>query len=133
MPGYSAVARRCLTALVACIAVLAPLGCAPSSWRPFSSVAPGALPPDTRLQVWRCGRSLILRDVTVEADSVLGRVVDPFGGPPGARVVLARSEIDSLRQQPRDQANWFGAGVGVGILGAIVVPYVIRMIGPRGT
>ena len=71
--------------------------------------------------------------MTVEADSVRGRVVDPFGGPPVARVVLARSEIDSLRQQPRDPANWFGAGVGVGVLGAILVPYVIRMIGPRGT
>jgi hypothetical protein len=138
MPRYSALHYHSLRSLVASVAVLVSFGCAPSSWRPASYLAPGALPPDTRVQVWRCGRPMVLRDVTVEADSVRGRIVDPLGGPPRGRVVLARSDIDSLRQQPRDPANWFGAGLGVGVVAAIVVPrlvpYLVRLLGgPRGT
>lgn len=133
MPRYSASPLRRLRRLVACAAVLTSLSCVPSSWTSMSSPAPGVLPPDTRLQVWRCARAVVLREVTIDADSIRGRVVDPLGGPSRARVVLARSDIDSLRLQPRDEANWFGAGIGVGILGSIVVPYVIRLIGPRGT
>ena len=133
MPRHSACPFRSLGRLGGWAAVLMSLSCAPSSWTPLSSPAPGTLPPATRLQVWRCDRAVVLREVTIDADSIRGRVVDPLGGPPRGWVVLARSDIDSLRLQPRDQANWFGAGVGVGILGTIIVPYVIRMIGPRGT
>jgi hypothetical protein len=133
MPPYTASPRRRLRVLGTCAAALISLSCSPSSWTPLPSPVPGVLPPDTRLQVWRSGRAVILREVTIDADSIRGRVDDPFGGRSRARVALARSDIDWLRLQPRDEANWFGAGVGVGILGAIVVPYMIRLLGPRGT
>jgi len=132
MPGYSASPRHRVRLLVAWIVGLATLSCAPATWRPVSYLMPGALPPETRLQVWRCGRSMVLRDVTVERDSVRGRVVDPLGGQARGQVVLAQADIDSLRQQPRDPANWFGAGLGLGIVGTIVAPYLLRLIGPRG-
>ena len=124
--------RRRLTVLVACAAVLASPSCTPSS-APASQPAPGALPPDTRLQVWRDGRAVTLREITCDGDSIRGRLVVPLGGFSRARVAIARSDIDSLRQAPRDRDNWFGAGVGVGIVGAIVLPYLLRAIGPRGT
>jgi hypothetical protein len=133
MPGYSAAPRCRLRSLVACLVGLVSLSCTPASWRPVAYLAPGTLPPDTRLQVWRCGRSMVLRNVTVERDSLRGRVVDPLGGPPRSLVVLAQADIDSLRQQPRDPANWFGAGLGLGIVGGLVGPYLLRLIGPRGT
>ena len=41
-------------------------------------------------------------------------VVDPLGAYPTASLVIARTDVDSFRLQPRDNANWFGAGLGVG-------------------
>ena len=133
MPVHSARPRHGLSIVVACAAVLASPSCTLSSWKPVAIPAPGALPPDTRLQVWRGGRSVTLREVTLDADSVRGREVVPLGGFSRTRLAFARSEIDSLREAPRDHDNWFGAGVGVGVLGAVVFPYLLRLLGPRGT
>src|SRR5690349_8074164 len=122
MPAYAARPRRGLRIIVACAAVTAFPSCTVSSWKPAANPAPGALPPDTRLQVWRGGRSATLREVTIDADSVRGREIVPLGGFSRTRLAFARSDIDSLRQAPRDHDNWFGAGIGVGVVGAIVFP-----------
>jgi hypothetical protein len=132
MPAFSARPRR-LRVVVACAAMLASAGCGPPSWTPVSHPAPGALPPDTHLQVWRGGRAVTLREVTCDGDSIRGRLVVPLGGYSRARIAIASSDIDSLRQAPRDRDNWFGAGIGVGVVGAIVLPYLLRAIGPPGT
>jgi hypothetical protein len=133
MSACSARSRCSLTVVITCVAVIASLSCAPSTSNPASYPAPGGCPPDTRLQVWRGGRSVTLRDVTLDADSIRGKEVVPLGGFSRTRIVIARSEIDSLRQAPRDKDNWFGAGVGFGVIVAIVFPYLIRVLGPRGT
>src|SRR5690349_4299979 len=122
MPAHSAWPGRGLRIVVACAAVLASPSCTLSPWKPVANPAPGALPPDTRLQVWRAGRSVTLREVTLDADSVRGREVVALGGFSRTRLAFARSDIDSLRQAPRDHDNWFGAGIGVGVVGAIVFP-----------
>ena len=57
----------------------------------------------------------------------------PLGGFSRTRLAFARGDIDSLRQAPRDKDNWFGAGIGIGVVGAVVFPYLLRLIGPRGT
>jgi hypothetical protein len=132
MPAFSAWPRL-LRVAVASAAMLASASCGPPPWTPAPHPAPGTLPPDTRLQVWRDGRSVTLREITCDGDSIRGRLVVPLGGFSRARIAIARSDIDSLRQAPRDRDNWFGAGLGVGIIGAIVLPYLIQAIGPRGT
>jgi hypothetical protein len=132
MPANSA-RPRSLRIVVACAAVLVAPSCSLSSWKPVPNPVPGALPPETRLQVWREGRSVTLREVTLDADSIRGREVVPLGGFSRTRLAFARSEIDSLREAPRDNDNWFGAGVGLGVVGAIVFPYLLRVLGPRGT
>jgi hypothetical protein len=91
------------------------------------------MPEGTRLQVWRDGRVVTLRDVSMDSDSLRGREVVPLGGYSRVRIAIARCDIDSLRPAPRDRDNWFGAGVGVGVLGAIVVPYIVRVLAARGT
>jgi hypothetical protein len=133
MPAFSAWPRCGLRVAVACAAVLTSLSCAPSSWTPGSQPAPGALTPDTRLRIWRGGQAITLREVTLDADSIRGRPVVPLGGFSRARMAIARADIDSLRQQPRDKENWFGAGVGLGVVGAVVLPYLLRLLGPKGT
>jgi hypothetical protein len=114
-----------------CAAVLALLSCAP--WVSIPAPAPGVLPPTTRLQVWRGTGAVILREVTFEADSLRGRVVDPLGARSTARLVIPRAEVDSFQLQPHDNANWFGAGLAAGILGSIIVPYLLRRVAASGT
>jgi len=133
MLARSARPRLSLGVLITCAATLASLSCTPSSLKPVSQPGPGGLPAGTRLQVWRGGRAVTLRDVTLDADSIRGREMVPLGGFSRVRVAIARSDIDSLRQAPRDKENWFGAGVGLGVVGAIVLPYLVRLIGPKGT
>jgi hypothetical protein len=133
MPASRAWPRRSLRAIVTCAAVLASPSCTVSSWKPVANPAPGALPPDARLQVWRGGRSVTLREVSIDADSIRGREVVSLGAFSRARLAIARSEVDSLREAPRDKDNWFGAGVGLGVVGAVVFPYLLRVLGPRGT
>ena len=115
----------------ACAAVLTLLSCAP--WMSIPVPAPGVLPPATRLQVWRGTRAVILREVTIEADSIRGRIVDPLGARSTAWLVIPRAEVDSFQLRPRDNANWFGAGLGAGILGSIIVPYLLRRATAGGT
>jgi hypothetical protein len=71
--------------------------------------------------------------VTIEADSIHGRVVDPLGARSTATLVIPRIEVDSLQLQPRDNANWFGAGMAAGILGSIIVPALLRRAAAGGT
>ncbi|MGN6391647.1 MAG: hypothetical protein ACTHM9_05295 [Gemmatimonadales bacterium] len=133
MAGYVALPARLLKSVVAYAAALTSLSCASSGWMPVSAPVPCVLPPTTRLQVWRSGHAVTLREASIEADSIRGLEVDPVNGPTGARLVLARADIDSLRQRPRDESNYFGAGVGAGALGIVVFWYLIQTIGPRGT
>lgn len=133
MPGCAIAPHRRLRVVAVCALAVSSLSCAPSGWRPMSAPEPCVLPPATRLQVWRSGHAVTLREARIGADSIRGLELDPAGSPTGARLVLARVGIDSLRQQPRDEANFFGAGVGVGILGVAVFWYLLQTIGPRGT
>jgi hypothetical protein len=111
--------------------VLFVMSCAP--WVAIPPPAPGVMPSATRLQVWRGRRSVILREVTIDADSIRGRVVDPLGAYPPAWVVLARAEVDSIQVRPPDKANWFGAGVAAGVVGSILVRYLVRLLAAGGT
>jgi hypothetical protein len=95
--------------------------------------APAVLPPGKQLQVWRGGRAVALREVTIEADSIRGRVVDRLGAHPAGGLVIPRAEVDSFRILPSDHGNWFGMGLGVGILGSILVPYLLRSLPEGGT
>jgi hypothetical protein len=114
-----------------CAAVLALLGCVP--WMSIPAPAPGVLPPDTHLQVWRGTRAVVLDEVTIEPDSIRGRVVDPLGARSTGGLVIPRAEVDSFQLRPRDNANWFGAGLAAGILGSIIVPYLLRRAAAGGT
>ncbi len=60
-----------------------------SRWMSIPAPGPGVLPPTTRLQVWRGTRAVILREVTIDADSIRGRVVDPLGADSTASLVIA--------------------------------------------
>jgi hypothetical protein len=91
------------------------------------------LPPATSVQVWRGTRAVILREVTIEADSIRGRVVDPLGARSTATLVIPRAEVDSFQLRPRADTSWFGAGLAAGVLGSIILPYLLRALGPRGT
>lgn len=122
-----AAARRAST----CAAALVLVSC--STWMPIPPPAPGVLPAATHLQIWRGGQAVALREVTIEADSIRGRVVDRLRARPAGRLVIPRAEVDSFRILPRDNGNWFGMGLGAGILGSILVPYLLRRIGPEGT
>jgi hypothetical protein len=111
--------------------VLVLLSCAP--WMSIPAPGPGVLPPTTRLQVWRGTRAVILREVTIDADSIRGRVVDPLGADSTASLVILRAEVDSFQLRPPDKANWFGMGLGAGVLGSIVVRYLLRRVAANGT
>jgi hypothetical protein len=67
----------------------------------------------------------VLRDATIEADSIRGRQADAFGAFRSARVAIPRAEVDSFRIQPPDRENWFGAGVVAGLLGGIAVTVAV--------
>ena len=123
--------RHGLSHVSTCAAVIALLGCAP--WMSIPAPAPGVLPPDTRLQVWRGTHAVILGEVTIEADSIRGRVVDPLGARSTGRLVIPRAEVDSFQLRPRDNGNWFGAGLAAGILGSIIVQYLLRRAAAGGT
>lgn len=120
-----------LTRMSSSTAVLALFSCAP--WMSIPAPAPGVLSPATRLQVWRGQRSVVLREVTIEADSIRGRVVDPLRARSTVRLVIPRVEVDSFQLRPRDNGNWFGAGLAAGILGSIIVPVLIRHFSAGGT
>ena len=131
MLGHPPSAWRRLSHVSACAALLALLGCAP--WMSIPAPAPGVLPAATRLQVWRGTRAVVLREVIIEADSIRGRVVDPLGARSIATLVIPRIEVDSFQLQPRDNGNWFGAGMAAGILGSIIVPALLRRAAAGGT
>jgi hypothetical protein len=96
--------------------VLALMSCVP--WASIPAPAPGALVPTTQVQVWIHGRGVVLRDVSISDDSVRGRAVDPLGR--AAWVVVPRTAVDSFQIRPPDRANWFGAGLGSGLLIGVV-------------
>ena len=114
-----------------CAAAVALVSC--STWMPIPAPAPAVLPPATRLQIWRGGRAVALREVTIDADSIRGRVIDRLGARPAGGLVIPRADVDSFRILPRDNGNWFGAGLGAGILGSILVPYLLRSLPEGGT
>jgi hypothetical protein len=95
------------------------LGCAPWTWIP--APAPARLPPDTQYQLWLGQRSVLLRGVIVEVDSIRGHPAEASGGSSTSWVVVSRTEIDSFRMRPPDRQNWFGAGVTAGLLAGIAV------------
>jgi len=113
------VARRSRSPRLACSAIgflLASVSCAP--WTSIPAPAPVSFPPASQVQVWSHGHGVVLRDLSITEDSIRGRAVDPLG--PGAWVAMPRAEADSFRIRPEDQANWFGAGVGGGLLIGVV-------------
>jgi hypothetical protein len=64
------------------------------------------------------GRGLVLHEVNISSDSIRGRAVDPLKR--GGLVALPRADVDSFQIRPSDRANWFGAGVGGGLLIGVV-------------
>jgi hypothetical protein len=114
--GSPSLARGSGLRLVAAAFVLAVMSCAP--WTSIPPPAPGSLPPTTKLQVWIRGRSIVLREVNISADSIYGRRVVPLG--PADWTVVPRADVDSFQIEPHDQGNWFGAGFGVGLLAGVV-------------
>ncbi|MGH7512620.1 MAG: hypothetical protein ACREOQ_06835 [Gemmatimonadales bacterium] len=105
--------------LRAAVLTLAVLGCAP--WARIPAPAPATLPPTARVQLWLGHRVVVLRDVTVEADSIRGHPIDPLGARSKAWVVFPRAEVDSFRIPPPDPGNLLGAGVGAGLLAGIAL------------
>jgi hypothetical protein len=104
--------------LVILLSLLA-LGCIP--WARIPVPAPAMLPPETVLQLWVAGRGVMLRQVTIEVDSVRGRRVGHRGRIDDVALALSRAEVDSFRLRSTDPGNWFGVGVLAGALGGIVV------------
>jgi hypothetical protein len=105
--------------LRAAVLTVAVVGCAP--WPRIPAPAPASLPPDTHIQLWLGRRAVVLREVTVEVDSIRGRPVGPLGARSAAWVVFPLLEVDSFRIRPHDRENWFGAGVTAGLLAGIAV------------
>ena len=105
--------------LRAAVLTLAAVGCAP--WARIPAPAPATLPPTTRYQLWLGSRPVVLRDVTVEADSIRGHPIDPLGARNEAWVVFPRAEVDSFRIRPSDPGNMLGAGIGAGLLAGIAL------------
>ena len=119
MVRYPEVYPTCLRRLSLAVVTFAVTGCAP--WTAIPDPAPAALPRATELQVWVGVKAMVLREVTLETDSIRGRRVEPVRRPAGNLVVVARVEVDSMRIRARDPQNWFGAGILAGALGGIVV------------
>lgn len=113
--GFSTCIRRLSLAVV----TFAMTGCAP--WTAIPAPAPADLPRATELQLWLGRQAMVLREVTVETDSIHGRRVEAVRRPTGTRVVVARVNVDSVRIRAHDPQNWFGAGILAGALGGIVV------------
>jgi hypothetical protein len=105
--------------LRASVLTVAVVGCAP--WARIPAPAPACLPPATHFQLWLGRRAVVLREVTVEVDSIRGRPVDPLGARRAPWVVFPLFEVDSFRIRPGDRENWFGAGVTAGLLAGIAV------------
>lgn len=99
------------------------LGCA--SWARIPAPAPATLPPATHYQLWLGHRAVVLREVTIEADSIRGRPVDPLGARAATQVAFPRAQVDSFRIRPADPGNWFGAGIGAGLLAGIAVTVAV--------
>jgi len=121
-------ASRRLATAASCVTLLALLGCA-TPWISIPAPAPATLEPTARLQIWSQRHAVILRDVTITADSVRGRVVDPLGAYSVQWIVIPRTRVDSFQLRPPDKENWFGAGVGAGILGSILVRAAFHAVG----
>jgi hypothetical protein len=107
----------------AAVLTLAVLGCA--SWARIPAPAPATLPPATQCQVWLGHRAVILRDVTVEADSIRGHPIEPLGAQTRAWVVLPRAEVDSFRIRSPDPGNLLGTGVSAGLLAGIALTVAV--------
>jgi hypothetical protein len=105
--------------LRAAVLTLAVVGCA--TWARIPAPAPATLPPTDRFQLWLGHRAVVLRDVTVEPDSIRGHPIDPLGARSEAWVVFPRAEVDSFRIRPPDTGNMLGAGVGAGLLAGIAL------------
>ena len=121
------VSRR-LASAASRLTLLAVFGCA-TPWISIPAPAPASLEPTARLQIWSQRHAVILRDVTITADSVRGRVVDPLGAYSVQWTAIPRERVDSFQLRPPDKANWFGAGVGAGIVGSILVRAAFHAVG----
>ena len=129
MPRCAGSALRGLRRPIACTGLALLASCAP--WMAIPTPAPGPVAP--RLQIWSRGRAVVLTDVTFEADSVRGRMADPLGARSKTWAVLPRTEIDSVRLRPRNDGNWFGAGLAAGIVGTFVLRELLRIAASGGT
>jgi hypothetical protein len=109
-------ARRPRLPFSAALLLLASGSCAP--WASIPAPAPVTLAPATQVRVWMRGRGVVLHEVNVSSDSIRGRAVDPLRR--GSLVALPRADVDSFQIRPSDSANWFGAGVGGGLLVGVV-------------
>jgi hypothetical protein len=107
---------RLLRAAALTVAVL---GCAP--WARIPAPAPATLPRTTQCQLWLGHRAVVLREVTIEADSIRGHPVDALGPQKTTWVMYPRAEVDSFRIRAPDPQNWFGVGVSAGLLAGIAV------------
>ena len=89
-------------------------GCA--GWARIPPPWPNSLAPDTRLQVWSHGRGVVLRNISVEADSLRGVPVSHDSLTQSESVSFARDQVDSLQAIRPDRPHRFGYGFLTGVL-----------------
>ena len=103
-------------------------GCA--GWSQIPRPAPTVLPEAKELQVWRSREAIVLRQVTIGADSVSGVRTDHWPRCDSCRVAVAQAEIDSFRLKPEVSTNPFGSGMVLGLLaGALITFEVFKATG----
>ncbi len=105
------------------------LGCAP--WARIPVPAPATLSPTTKLQLWLGRQSVVLREVTLDTDSILGRTLDARNATSTARVAIPRAAVDCFRLQLPDSQNWAGVGGILGLLAGVAGAFAF--VGNIGT
>ncbi len=101
-------------------AVLLLAGCTGPYWGRLESPRPTTFPPDQRIQVWRGGRAIVLREVQLSRDSIVG-LPDCMADTVIA-VRLHRAEVDSLKQAQQPGA---GGIFLAGVAGALAMGWII--------
>lgn len=88
-------------------------GCA--GWSRVPAPWPGQLTPEVPLQVWSGGRSVVLRGVSVQGDTLRGISVSA-GAADAELVRFQRSNVDSVRLMRPERPNRFGLGFLTGLV-----------------
>lgn len=102
------------------LALVALALCACSRWTAIPTPAPAVLPPERELQVWQGSEPTAIRAVVIEADTIRGER-PARECRENCRVAIPRAAVDSTRLRVEDSMNFFGAGVGVGVVAATVL------------